>query len=109
MMTLSGVNKLSKNTYIWALVLLIYEDYKSIYLALKYLNIFFGFEPKIVNIVYSKLERKALSSENLFKEKPLIISTFFHFTQSIIKNMKKYNLMKKKLNKRNIEILEIFN
>ena len=35
-MTLSGVNKLSKNTYICALVLLIYEDYKSIYLALKY-------------------------------------------------------------------------
>ena len=74
---------------ICVLVYLKYEDYKSIYYTLKYLNTFFGFEPKIVNIDFSKSERKALSSENLFKEKPLIISCFFHFTQSIIKNMKK--------------------
>ena len=102
MLILSGVNTLSKNTYtikikiiykkikydIYGLVFLIYEDYKSIYYALKYL----------INIDFSKSERKALSSENLFKEKPLIKSCFFHFSQSIIKNMKKNKIMYKKLN-----------
>ena len=72
---------------------------------MKYLKDFFLFEPKIINIDFDKAERKALSENDLFKEKPLIISCFFHFTQAIIKNMKKYNLFKKRLTKKNIELL----
>ena len=75
-MTLSGVNSITKYTFICCLILLIYEDYKSIYHIMKYLNEFFLFEPKIINIDFDKAERKALSQKNLFKEKPLIISCF---------------------------------
>ena len=104
-MTLSGVNSTTNNTSICCLIFLVYEDYKSIYYILKYLNEFFGFEPRIINIDFDKAERKALSMENLFKEKPLIISCFFHFTQAIIKNMKKYQIIKKRLSKTIIELL----
>jgi len=76
-MTLSGVNSVTKITFICYLIFLIYEDYKSIYHIMKYLNEFFGFELKIINIDIDKAERKALSNNNLFKEKPIIISCFF--------------------------------
>lgn len=51
---------------------------------MKYLNTNFGFEPEIINIYFDKPLRKALSSENLFKKTPIIISCFFQFTQAII-------------------------
>jgi len=53
-MTLSGVNSVTKITFICCLIFLIYEDYKSIYHIMKYLNEFFGFEPKIINIDFDK-------------------------------------------------------
>ena len=43
--------------------------------------------------------------KNLFNKIPVIISCFFHFTQCIYKKLKKYGLLKTKLNKRNFEIL----
>ena len=64
---------------------MVYENYKFIYYIIKYLNKFFGFEPQINNIDFDKAERNALSMENLFEEQPLIIRSFSHFTQLILK------------------------
>ena len=71
------------------------EDHLSIYYTLKYLNNFFNFEPKIVHVDFSLAERKALNNDSLFKKPPIIISCFFHFSQSIFKKMKEYKIIKK--------------
>ena len=65
---------------------------------MKYLNTNFGFEQEIINIYFDKPLRKALSSENLFKKTPIIISCFFQFTQAIIYKNEKIKYYKKKIN-----------
>ena len=65
----------------------------------------FDWNPKIGHIDYSLALRKALLSDELFKTKPLIIHCFFHFAQCIIKNMRYYKIIKKRISKYNKKIL----
>ena len=64
------------------------------------------FEPKIVNIDFSNPLHKLFSDVALFKNKLIIIHCFFHFTQAIVKRMKKLKLIKSKINKYNFEIIK---
>ena len=73
LMTISAVNESKNLTNICCLIGLIYEDYLSLYYTFKYLNNFFHFNPKIINIDFSSAERKALLQADLFTEKPIII------------------------------------
>ena len=43
----------------------------------------FLFNPKVVIIDFSKALRNALTTENLFTSKPIVIHCFFHFVQNI--------------------------
>ena len=96
MMTISCSEKKTNNTYIACLILLKYEDHISFTKIFKYLHEMFNFNPKVVHIDYSKPLLKALLTENLFNEKPIIIHCFFHFVENIVKYMKKYGIIKKK-------------
>ena len=55
----------------------------------------YNFEPKLVNTGYDTNQIKALKNCDLFIKKPFVICCFFHYVQSIIKNFKKYNIIKK--------------
>ena len=105
LLTISGVNTNTNTTNLCCLIGLVYEDHISLYYTFKYLNQFFDFNPKICNIDFSIPERKALLHNDLFKEKPIVISCFFHFSQSIFRKMKEFKLIKKKLTKYSFEIL----
>ena len=96
LLTLTYVNKNTNTTHLCCLVGLIYEDYLSIYYALKYIHNFFNFNPKFLHIDYSKFELKALNQKDLFNAKPIIICCFFHFTQCLFPKLIKYNIIKKK-------------
>ena len=95
LMTITAVDNKENTTKLCGLIGLIYVDHLSIYYTLKYLNNFFNFEPKIVHVDFSLAERKALNNDSLFKKPPIIISCFFHFSQSIFKKMKEYKIIKK--------------
>ena len=106
MMTITGTNDENYNTYICALILLKYEDTQSFSKIFKYLNEMYCFNPHIVHIDYSSSLTKALSIENIFNNKPIIVHCFFHFIQSIVKRMKKLNMIKTKLTKHAFEVLK---
>ena len=90
-MTLTCVNNKDNISNICSLVCLVYEDYMSIYYALKYLHDIYKFNPKFMHIDYSKAERKALLQKNLFDSPPIIISCFFHFTQCLYRKLHDFN------------------
>ena len=54
---------------------------------------------------FAQAQIKALIKCEVFNKSPYIIYCLFHFNQVIIKNMNKYNLINKKLNRRGVEIL----
>ena len=66
----------------------------------------YNFNPKVIHIDYSNALRKALLTENIFKNTPMIIHCFSHFVQSIVKLMKLYGLIKNKITKYSFEILK---
>ena len=84
-MTITGVDKLTKNTYECGFILLKYEV--SFIKIFKYLHEMFLFNPAVINIDYSESLTKALKSENIFSYQPIIIHCFFHFVQAEVKNM----------------------
>ena len=106
LMTITGVDKITKNTYICCFILLKYEDEESFIKIFKYLREMYLFNPLVVNIDYSASLTKALKNENLFDKPPIITHCFFHFTQSIVRQMKKYKLIKSKMTKYGFEILK---
>ena len=99
------VNNTNNTTCLCALVLLKYEDSISFIKIFKYLNEYYSFNPKIVNIDYSASLTKALQTDNIFKDKPIIIHCFFHFGQCIVKKLKELKIIKKKLTKYGFELL----
>lgn len=77
MMTITCSEKETNNKYISCLILLKNEDHISFTKIFKYLHDMFNFNPKVVHIDYSNSLLKALLTENLFNEKPIIIHCFF--------------------------------
>jgi hypothetical protein len=88
LLTIKGFDTKKLQIVLYGLFCIKYEDSQSLYYAFKYLKDFFEFTPKIVNINFSLALSNALSSPNLFDEKPIIVKCFFHFTQSLHKKMK---------------------
>ena len=105
LMTLKGFDLASNSTKLCCLIVIKYEDEKSIYYTLKYLNEYFKFSPKVINIDYSLPLYKALRNKNLFNNDCIIIRCFFHFSQALIRKMKQLKIIQKKLNKESFEIL----
>ena len=106
LMTITGVDNINKNSYIWCLILLKYEDSISLSKIFKYMNEIFKFNPNVVHIDYYASLRKFLLASNLFKTKPIIIHCFFHFIQTIVKHMKFYGIIKNKITKYSFEIIK---
>ena len=106
LMTITGVNKVTNNTYICCLILLKYEDTISFTKIFKYLNDMFLFNPAVINIDYSASLTRALKTDNIFKKQPIIIHCFFHFVQAIVKNMKSNKIIIHKISKYSFEILK---
>jgi len=110
-MSITGLDKISKNSFNLALKLLKYEDYNSFLKFFKYLNETFNFNQKVIHIDYSTPLSKALLADNIFKKTPIIIHFFLHFVQSIVKHVKLYGLIIQNKSKyffqiiKNIEIL----
>ena len=106
LLIISGLNKKSNNTNILAFIFLKYEDYDSLKKIFTYFIEMYGFAPKIVNIDFSNSLHKLFSDDTVFKNKPIIIHCFFHFTQAIVKRMKKLSIIKSKINKHNFELIK---
>jgi len=56
----------------------------------------YRFNPPIVHIDYSVVLAKALTMDNIFDSKPIIMQYLFHFIQEINKKMKNLKIFKKK-------------
>jgi len=69
------------------------------------LNISYNFSSYSITTDFAQAQIKALIKCEVFSKRPYIICCLFHFNQAIIKNMNKYNLINKKLNRRGVEIL----
>jgi len=83
LLTLTCVNNKVNTSNLCCLITLKYEDYLSIYYALKYLHDIYKFNPKIVHIDFSKEERKALLQKNLFDFSSIIIMFFSFYTMLV--------------------------
>ena len=105
LMTLKGFDFASNSTKLCCLIAIKYEDEKSIFYTLKYLNEYFKFSPKVINIDYSLALYKALRNKNLFNNDCIIIRCFFHFSQALIRKMKQLKIIQKRLSKEGFEIL----
>ena len=106
LLTITCYDNNNQSTYIIALILIQYEDTQSFIKIFKYLNEMFQFNPAITHIDFSQALRNALLTEGIFKKKPIIVHCFFHFVQNVVKKMKLYGIIKKKINKYSFEILK---
>ena len=106
LLTITGIDKISNNSYICALILILYEDTLSFIKIFKYMKEFYGFQPKVIHIDFSKALTNALNSEELYNPKPIIVHCFFHFSQIIIKKMKNLGIIKSRMNKYSFSILK---
>ena len=110
LLIINGFDIQEEQTKLCSLVALKYEDEQSIIYTMKYLHDIFNFNPSVINADYSLSLNNALSKNNLFDKKPIIINCFFHYTQALFRKMKKLNFFNK-LNKqgfiiaKNIEIM----
>lgn len=93
LITLKGFD-LTKVTKLCCMILIKYKDEKSIFYTPKYLNIFFKFSPKILNIDFSLTLYKAVSHKDLFNNDCIIYhcNMFFHFSQAMIRKMKQLKM-----------------
>ena len=64
LLTISGIDNNNNSTYLCALILLKYEDNSSFITIFKYLNEYYKFNRKIVNIDYSASLTKTLLTDN---------------------------------------------
>jgi len=95
----------SNVTKLFFMILIKNEDEKSIFYTLKYLNTYFKFLPKVLNIDFSLALYKAISLKNLFNNDCIIVRCFCQFSQTVIRKMKQLKIFQKKINKPGYEIL----
>lgn len=75
LLTISGVDNITINTFILALILIQYEDVNSFENIFRYY--LYKFNPKLVHIDYCLALRNATLTKDLFNYKPIIIHCFF--------------------------------
>ena len=75
-------------------------------MVFKYLNSIYKLNPKVIHIDFAKSLKQDLEKDNLFESKPIIMHSFFHFAQCIVKYMKKYKIIKSKFSKLSFEIFK---
>ena len=105
LITIYGIDKNDNIPKLACLICIQYMDSKSLIKLLSQLYISYNFSPYSITTDFAQAQIKALMKCEVFNRRPYIICCLFHFSQAIIKNMNKNNLINKKLNKRGVEIL----
>lgn len=88
LLTITGTDNTSNNSYICALILLTYEDSISFEKIFKYMHEMYGFNPPIVHIDYSVALTKSLDMDNIFDSKPIIVHCYFILYKQYTKKWK---------------------
>ena len=105
LMTIYSVNNENNNIILACLLCIKYTDSESLKKIFSVLNINYDFAPITVTCDFDAAQIKALKECTNLKKKPYIITCLFHFTQTIIRKFKKYNIIKKSMNKHSYELL----
>ena len=105
MMTIYAIDNKTNLPKLAALICLQNYDTESLKKIFGLLTVSFSFSPKFITTDYSYSQIKALKECETFNTKPFVVCCLFHYSQSIIKKMKKFRIFKKNLNKRAYEIL----
>ena len=103
--TIYGIDKNNNIPKLAYLICIQYMDSKSLIKQFSQLNISYNFSSYSKTTDFVQAQIKALIKCEAFNKSPYITYFLFHFSQAIIKNMNKYNLINKKLNRRGVEIL----
>ena len=105
LLSIYSIDKINNKSVIAALICIKYVDYVSLKKLFSILNAAYYFSPVCVTTDFSFPQIKALRDCHSFKKKPYIICCIFHFSQIILKKLKEFKIIKKKLNKKGYEIL----
>ena len=105
LMTIYSIENKTNIPKLAALVCIRYVDSLSLKLLFGYLRVTFNFSPKFITTDYNFSQIKALKECETFNKKPYVVCCLFHYSQCIIKKMKKLGIMKKSLNRRAYTIL----
>ena len=104
-MTINAIDPINYQTVIAAFLCIKYTDYESLLKIFGLLKSLYSFSPIVVNTDFDNSQIKALKKCDAFIKPPYIVPCLFHYSQNITKKLKQYKIIKKKMNKRGIEIL----
>ena len=99
---ISGFNLKDKNSHICCYALIQNEKFETYFKIFSVLKNTYNFNPKMITIDFSKALTKAI---NMNFPEGIIIKCYFHWSQALWKNMKKYSLIEKEMLKRNEELM----
>ena len=105
LMTIYNIQNKTNIPNIVALIFIKYNDAESLKKLFSLLRTQYKFSPKFITTDFDGALIKALKECDLFMPAPKIIPCLFYYSQSLVKNLKKYNIMNKNFNKRAYEIL----
>ena len=95
----------NNKSLIAAFICIKYTDFNSLIKIFSLLSALYNFSPVAINTDFNMGQIKAIKNCTTFKQKPYVICCLFHFSQSILRELKEFNLIKKKLTNRAFEIL----
>ena len=105
LLTIYAIDTIKNKSIIAAIICIKYTDYESFKKLFSLLNAIYYFSPVCITTDFSFPQIKALKDCHSFKKKPYIICCIFHYSQCILKKLKEYKIIKKKINKHAYEIL----
>ena len=100
-MTIYSINPENNCTNIAALICIKFTDRASLIKLFSILRATYNFSHTSVTVDFDMNQIKALKQCSLFNKKPYIICCLFHFGQCIIQKLRKYKIIKKKINNKN--------
>ena len=105
LMTIYALDKNTNSSVFAAFICYIYNDTESLKKIFGILNVSYEFSPISVTLDFDKAQIKALKNCEKFDRKPYLIPCLFHYSQIIMRKLKKYKIYKKRLTKRASEII----
>ena len=95
LMSLYCIYNRDNQAVIAALILLKYKDSNSFEKILSILKAIYKFSLKKITTYFDNAKLKVIKNCETFSSKPYIIPCLFHFSQAIIRKMKKLNILQK--------------
>ena len=92
-------------TILCYIILLKYTDTNSLNKIFSLLPALYNFSPNRVTTGFNMTKSKASKKAETFKKTPYVIYGLFNYKQTILKKMKKINILEKYMNKISSEIL----